>query len=165
MTMNRNFPFLIAAVLLSILLSLSCQVAQEESFGIYLADTGELVLSEQHIKAFHSDDNKLELNEKGIEKWNSYHVYKSKPNLGDCLFSRDFVIKIEGEELCRGKFWSMASSMSYDGVVILEALFKLDESHNRLIIGYGYPGPRMDSQYDAIHSELVRFFGKYNLLK
>lgn len=162
---KRNALFLIATMLLSILISSSCDVGQKEGFGIYLADSGELVLSERHIKAFHSVDNTLELNENGIEKWNSYLTYQTVPKLADSLFSRDFVLKIEGNEICRGKFWSLVSSASYSGVVIWDALFKLDSSHSTLRIESGYPGSYMGSLDATISSELVRFFERHNLLK
>jgi len=109
---RRKALFLIAIALLSVLISSSCQVEQEGGFGIYLTDSGELVLSEHHIKAFHSTNNTLELNENGIEKWNSYLTYQTIPKLADSLFSWDFVLKIEGREIGRGKFWSNASSSS-----------------------------------------------------
>jgi hypothetical protein len=162
---KSNALFLIAAVLLSIFISSSCNVVQKEGFGIYLADSGELVLSERDIKAFHRADSTFELNGNGIKKWNSYLIYQTVPKLADSLFSRDFVLKIEGQEICRGKFWSSASSASYSGVVILDALFKLDSSHNILRIESGYPGSYMGSLDATISSELIRFFERHNLLK
>lgn len=163
---KRKALFLITAVLLSILIPLSsCNVGQKEGFGIYLADSGELVLSEGDIKAFNKADNTFELNENGIKRWNSYLNYRTIPKLEDSLFSRDFVMKIEGQEICRGKFWSSASSASYSGVVILDALFKLDSSHNILQIESGYPGSYMGSLDAKISSELISFFERHNLLK
>jgi len=162
---KRNTHFLIAAMLLSILILSSCNVGQKEGFGIYLADSGELMLSERDIKAFHSADNILELNENGIEKWNSYLTYQTVPKLADSLFSRDFVMKIEGKEICRGKFWSGLSSASYSGIVILDAIFQLDSSHNTLRIESGYPGSYMGTLDATISSELIRFFESNNLLK
>lgn len=162
---KRNTLFLIATVLMSILISSSCNVGQTEGFGIYLADSGELVLSGRDIKAFYSSDNVLELNENGIEKWNSYLTYQTIPKLADTLFSRDFVLTIEGKEICRGKFWSSASSASYSGVVILDALFKLDSSHSTLLIESGYPGSYTGSLDATISSELISFFERHNLLK
>lgn len=163
---KKKAVFLIAALLLSIfLISSSCNVRQKEGFGIYLSDSGELVLSEHDVKAFHSADNTLELNENGIEKWNSYLTYQTVPKLANSLFSRDFVMKIEGQEICRGKFWSNVSSASYSGVVITDALFKLDSNRNLLKIESGYPSSYMGSLDATTSSELVRFFEKHNLSK
>lgn len=162
---RNNTIFLITSVLLCILISSSCTVGQKEDFGIYLVDDGELVLSERDIKAFHIADNTFELNENGIKKWNSHLTSKTEPKLADSLFSRDFVLKIEGQEICSGKFWSMVSSASYSGVVILDALFELDNSNNIIRIQSGYP--ELDTGYldPAISSELIRFFGTRNLLE
>ncbi|MCJ7514362.1 MAG: hypothetical protein MUO89_00090 [Dehalococcoidia bacterium] len=162
---KRNAIYVITGILMYILLSSSCNVGQKGGFGIYLVDNGELVLSERDIKAFHSADNTFELNENGIKKWNSHLTSKTEPKLADSLFSRDFVLKIEGQEICSGKFWSMVSSASYSGVVILDALFKLDSSHNIIWIKSDYPGSHMGSLDTTISSELIRFFETRNLLK
>ncbi len=155
---KRNAFFLITAVLLSIFISSSCNVGHEEGFGIYLADSGELVLSEGDIKAFHTTDNTFELNENGINKWNSYQHYQTIPKLADSLFSQEFVLKIEGQEICRGKFWSNVSSTSYSGIVILDVLFKLDNEHDILWIKSGYPNSSTDSLDTTISTKLIRFF-------
>jgi hypothetical protein len=54
-------------MLISSSFSVALKDKQKEGFGIYLADSGELVLSDDHIKACHSIDHTLELNEDGIE--------------------------------------------------------------------------------------------------
>ncbi|HEX9896923.1 MAG TPA: hypothetical protein VGA85_04580 [Dehalococcoidales bacterium] len=142
--------------------TVSCGGGQEEGFAIYLADTRELMLSERHIEAYHSAENTLELNAAGIKRWNSYLVYTDIPKLNDTLFSREFIIKIEGKEICRGRFWSYASSASYSGVVIFDALFPLDAEHNLLWIRSEWASGALDP---TISSELVSFFEKHNLLK
>lgn len=135
-----------------------------KGFAIYLADSGELLLSENEIRTYHSDNSTLELNENGIKKWNSHLTYQNTPELADSLFSREFILKIEGKEICRGQFWSHASSASYSGIVILDSLFKLDSSHNVLSIKSDYPS--MSGALDpSISSELNQFFEKHNLLR
>ena len=44
-----------------------------KGFAIYLADSGELLLSENEIKTYHSDNRTLEMNENGI---NPNHIGK-----------------------------------------------------------------------------------------
>jgi hypothetical protein len=155
---------LIAVLFCSILVSTSCSTGQKEGFAIYLADSGELLLSENEIAAYHGDNSTLELNENGIKKWNSHLTSQDIPKLEDSLYSRDFILKIEGREICRGKFWSNVSSASYSGVVILDSLFKLDSGRNILWIRSDYPG-RSEVLNPAISSELNRFFEKNNRLK
>jgi hypothetical protein len=119
----------------------ACNVENEPGFGIYLADSGELALSEEHIEAYYRDTHTIELNETGIAKWNSYMTDTSTPRLSGSLFGKEFIVKSKGVEIYRGKFYSGASSMSYDGYVILESLFKMDKDHHSISIEYGYPSP------------------------
>ena len=49
-----------------------------------------------------------------------------------------FVIVSRGERIYAGAFWSMLSSQSFDGVVIMDPVF-LTES-NTIQITLGYPG-------------------------
>ncbi|UCH42460.1 MAG: hypothetical protein JSW16_06505 [Dehalococcoidales bacterium] len=147
----------------------------EPGFGIYLVDSGELVLSEQHIKAYYrnvhlteaeEDTHAIELNEAGIAKWNSYMDYEGIPKLQDTLYKRDFAVRIEGKEIYRGKFYSMVSSSTYDGVVILDALIKLAEDNNRIYISYGYPASLYASSEDPRNSpEIIDFMDNKGLLK
>jgi hypothetical protein len=153
----------------------SSNIGGEPCFAIYLVDSGELVLSEQHIKAyrrvtqFYEDDTEthiIELNEKGIEKWNSYMTHESTPELNETLYKRDFVVEIDREEIYRGKFYSMLSSMSYEGVVILDALIELDDDHNYIRIDWGYPTPRFATGEDPRNSpEIIDCLEKRGLLK
>ncbi len=136
--LSRIFGIIVALTLLSGIIS--CNLESKENFGIYLADTGELVLSERHVAAYQPDDNTFELNIDGIKQWNSYMVYTDIPKLNDTLFNREFIIKIEGKEICSGKFWSLVSSTLVSGITITETLFKLDGEHNLLWIRATYPG-------------------------
>jgi hypothetical protein len=66
-------------------------------------------------------------------------TYDDIPKLTGTLISNDFIVKVRGEEIYRGKFYSMALSMSYNGYVILESMMKLDEEHHSIMIFHGYP--------------------------
>ncbi len=133
-----------------------CGLLKEDRFAIILADTGEILLTESDIAAYHSDGT-IDLSRKGIEKWNSYHTYPDIPKLAETLYQKEFIIKIDGEEICRGKFWSMVSSASVNGIVILDSLFKLDSENRSIQIQSAYPW--RESLPDSISSELDRFFG------
>ncbi|MFC2038578.1 hypothetical protein ACFLUG_02265 [Chloroflexota bacterium] len=143
--------------------------------GIYLADTDELVLSDKHIKSYHRDtviyeggdfEHSIKLNAAGIVRWNSFLTYEGVPKLNDTLYKKDFIIKINNEEMYRGKFYSMVSSSSYKGVVILDALVKLDENNNRLLILSGYGGINDHPAKDARNNPAIMdFLKKQGLLK
>ena len=162
--MKRIVPLLVAvSLLLSVLLPAAC-AKSDGGFGIYLADSGEIVLSLEQIKAYHSLDYSLELTPQGIEKWNSFRISATVPKLAQSLYQRDFMLKIDGNEVCRGKFYSLVSSASYNGVVILDSIIKLDNEYNAIKIDFGYAWPFPSSEESRITAELERFFGEKHLL-
>ena len=139
---------------------------EEVGFGIYLLDNDELVLSEHHIEVYYEDTHNIELNEEGIQKWNSYMTWETIPKQTESLHSRDFVLKIKGEEIYRGKFYSMVSSISYSGVVVMDALIELDSDHNTIRIEFGYPTPAFAEGEDPRNApEVIDFLDKHGLLR
>ncbi len=163
MAFGKGSLLMVVVLLTSIIGSLGCDGEDEPEFGIYLVDSGEMVLSEDHIKAYYQDTHTVELNEEGIEKWNSYMTYTTIPKLDACLFSKDFVLKIEGDEIYRGQFYSMASSLIYPGIVIMDALFKLDSTHNTITISFGYFYPILEDPRN--NPRVIGFLEKKGLLK
>lgn len=61
---KKNSCLLLVALLLCIFLLLSCDDT-EDNFGIFLIETGELVLSDEHIEAYHVETHEIELNKQG----------------------------------------------------------------------------------------------------
>jgi hypothetical protein len=150
--------FLLSALLgASLLFTSACSGGYEapselSDFGIYLKDTGELVISGEHIEAYHIyyDDHRMmtgsdfreemgdsvhtiELNPEGIEQWNSFRKFDGKL-LAASLYHKDFVVKLSGKKMYEGVFSSMASSCIYDGVVIMESIIGMNEEDNRFHI-------------------------------
>lgn len=156
---NVKILFMLALVLICVFGVLACRLNRESVLGIYLADTGELVLSDQEISAYR--DGAFELTEQGVTKWNSFHVTGADiPSLAASLYQRDFVMKIDEREICRGKFWSNLSSASYSGMVILDAVMPLDSSRNVLQIRSGYPAAGESSLEAPVFAELANYFGQ-----
>ncbi|RJO62649.1 MAG: hypothetical protein C4542_02835 [Dehalococcoidia bacterium] len=155
------------SILLLLLLPSAC-ARSDGSFGIYLADSGEQVISLEHIKAYHSLDYSLELTPKGIEKWNSFQTSTTIPKLAQSLYQRDFILKINGTEVCRGKFYSLVSSSTYDGIVIMDSIMKLDSTHTAIKLDFGYPPgfslSTTPSDEGRITSELEQYFSGKHLL-
>jgi hypothetical protein len=151
----------IIAVSLVCFIGLSCAAAQPGNFGIYLSDSGELVLSGDHIKTYHSDLQEFELNQQGIDKWNSYLDYESTPKLKDSLFGRDFIIKIGGEEICSGTFWSGICSSLPDGIIISESMLRMDAGHTTIRITAGVlASDNIKSEMKSINEQLADYFGR-----
>ena len=82
----------------------------EEGFGIYLLEPDELVISDLEIISYNKTSHNIKLTDAGVEKIESLQVP---------LNGAGFVIKVDGEEIYRGAFWSPISSFSYHGVVIV----------------------------------------------
>lgn len=143
----------------------ACKTETKAGFGIYLAETGELVLADSHIAAYDWENHTLTLNKQGIDRWNSFHIYSDIPKLHLTLYQKDFIVKVKSEEIYRGRFYSLLSSMSYDGVVILDAVLKLDGTQNTIQIDFGYPwsgfGTGEDPRGDA---RIFNYLDKAGLL-
>ena len=166
MITKKTFLLLVTALILALSSLLACNSGEKIGFGIYLIDSEELVLFEHHVKVYHKDTHTIELNEEGKEKWNSYMTEGTVPKLADTLFSRDFVLKIEGEEIYRGKFYSSVSSASYSGVVIMDTLVRLSRVNNAIRIEFGYPWSPSGSEGDPRDSsEVFNFFERRGLLE
>ncbi|OGN94976.1 MAG: hypothetical protein A2Z75_08560 [Chloroflexi bacterium RBG_13_50_10] len=154
-------------IILSIIafLTAGCDGGEEVGFGIFLVDSGELVLSEQHIKVYHKNTHEIELNEEGIEKWNSYITYETIPRLAEGLFAKDFLVMVEGIEAYRGHFSSMASSTIPPGVTIVDTLFRLDSKNNTIRIEVGYPWSFRPEEDPRNNSDVFSFLEEQGLLE
>jgi hypothetical protein len=110
----------------------------------------------------------FELNDRGVQKWNSYIHYGDVPKLTDgSLFGKDFILEIDGNEVCKGKFWSSASSSRFSGTMIFDASIKLDSTHNMLYItsGYSPTGPYLDTRLSSKLNEYFKRDNKLNLVE
>ena len=144
----------------------SCKSVANSGFRIVLDDTGEVVLTDEHISSYDWQSHTIELTEKGKERWNSFHTFGSIPKLSESLFNREFVATLDGKELYRGKFYSGLSSMSYSGIVILDAMFTLDNRYSTISIDYGYPPEELGAGEDPRNNpELYKFLETKGLLK
>ncbi len=132
----------------------------ERSFEIRLADSGELVLSREHIRTYDTAGHAIELNESGIEKWNSFQNYTAEPKLTQSLYLQDFVLKIDGVEVARGIFYSGLSSTSYQGLALVEVLGRLDSEHAKLQFITEYPGLYFGEEYNGLSSKLAEVFAQ-----
>ena len=167
----RNYMRIITVTLVLILVGVtSCSRPNQESvgFGIFLLENDELVLSDKHIKAYDKNTHEIELNEDGVQKWNSYVLYDESfdppiPKLGGKLYTKDFVVKIRGKEIYQGKFLSYFSSTSYEGVVILDTL---GSSNGKISIDFGYPVSSNNDKEDPRNNvEIMDYLKKQALLK
>lgn len=122
----------------------------EEEFGIYLLESDELVISEQEIIYYNKTSHEIKLTDTGVEKIEDLQV----PVNG-----ADFVIKVEGEEIYRGAFWSPISSLSYNGFVI-ETLV----TDNSIKIVVGYPSSQFQGEDARENTKIFNYLEKVGKL-
>jgi len=108
------------------------KIARVGGFGIYLIESGELVISDLEIIYYNKTSHEIKLTDVGVEKIESLQV----PMNGT-----GFVIKVEGREIYRGAFWSPISSLPYHGVVIETLVNK-----NFIRIEAGYPSSQFQNE-------------------
>lgn len=80
-------------------------------FGLYLVESGELILSDREILAYNSTRHELTLTTEGVDRVKGLDLYQ-----------RTFALKLHGAVMYEGAFWSAVSSRIYEGVVIVDIL-------------------------------------------
>ncbi len=92
----------------------------------------EPLISVKDIDSYHWDTHRIDLTDEAYQKVLSLFSGSIRTS------GVPFVIISEGERIYAGAFWSLASSLSFDGVVILQPV---DPAGMSLFINLGYPGP------------------------
>lgn len=123
---------LLVLLLLGVFLTPSCKPSYEDTFSIYLADSREIVLTGNDIAAYDEENHSFELNESGIEKWNSYLLDAANPKSRNILFEKDFIISIDGQEICQGRFWPAYSDYFAPEVIKISAVDRLKNEFNKI---------------------------------
>lgn len=115
----------IAVVLLTLPLS-SCDTHQpvRAGFVISLLESGEPVLTDEHIATYVWEAHRIVLTPKGVARWESFAKFDRSvdppiPKLGE-LTKKEFVVTLDGSEMYRGHFWSMALSLLKSGVLLYD---------------------------------------------
>jgi hypothetical protein len=109
--------------------------------GIYQGQN--LIISEKDIISYNKTSHVIKLTEDGLRVMRSKVLYEEVngelvPQL-DGLYLKAFSVRLDGQEIYSGTFWSSASSQSNSGIVLLDVLTILSDDH--ITISAGYPGP------------------------
>ncbi len=136
---------------------IGCRTQAADDFGIYL-----LAKDQPATQLANSDLNTLELQERpviGINDILSYDSESHEIQLTETAYRRiqelyplpvrvdgiPFVVRAGNEPIYAGAFWTPVSSLSYDGVIILQP-FRKDETSIGLLLGY--PGLPASAEED-----------------
>ena len=118
----------------------------EEGFDIYLLESDELVISDLEIISYNKTSHKIILTDVGVEKIKDLQVP---------LNGTSFVIKVEGEEIYRGAFWSPISSLIYHGVVIETVV-----TNNSVKIEAGYPSSHFQGKDPRANPKMFDYLNR-----
>ncbi len=141
----------IVAVLGWSILSQQLQVLKE-SFGIYLLESNELVISDEDIVWYNKTSHEIELTEGGVEKIEALHV---------SLYGSPFVVKINGEEIYNGSFVTPISSIPVPpSEVVIETLVQ----DNIIKMQRGYPASQFGDQDSRNNPKIFGYFQKIGKL-
>lgn len=150
---RRRVVFAAIVVLLVITgayLFLYVMTPSEEGFGIYLLESGELVISDTEIISYNKTSHEIKLTDIGVAKIEGLQVPVN--GVG-------FAMKVDGEEIYRGAFWSPISSLPYHGVVI-ETLV----TDNSVKIGAGYPSSQFQGEDPRDNPKLFEYLNRVGKL-
>jgi hypothetical protein len=95
-------------------------------FSISMHDTGEVVITDEHIATYVWEEHRILLTPKGVERWESFiPLDKSQEppirKLGR-LTEKEFVVTLDGVEMYRGHFWSKVLSRFEPGLLLYDTL-------------------------------------------
>jgi hypothetical protein len=121
-----KIAFIVLALLVLSLSSCDSEQREEVGFAISLLESGELILTDEHVAAYVWDEHRILLTPKGIERWESFVEFDHSQDppirkLGR-LTTKEFVVTLNGVQMYRGHFSSMVSSLMNSGVLLYDTL-------------------------------------------
>ena len=175
--LNRPHFLLLMPLLLFALIfgAVSCQRQAAEDFGIYL-----LVEDRPATQLAESDLNTIELQEQpviGINDIVSYDRNSHGMQLSEAAYRRvqelfplpvrmdgiPFVVRVGDEPIYAGAFWTPLSSLSYDGVIILQPF---GDEEKKIGLALGYPGRlAFTGEYPRGDTRIIEALGKAGKLE
>ena len=139
-----------SSLIILVLLS-ACHPISKTAFAIYLLDNEDLsgvdilgkdiagltpqddpLISEQDILSYDPTSHTIELTSAAYQRVQAIFPLPVRVD------GIPFVVYAAGEPIYAGAFWTPLSSLSYNGIVILEPM---DPQSNSIRIDLGYPGP------------------------
>lgn len=123
--MNLSGRDILIAVALSAFLLSSCG-ARNSGFVISLVESGEVILTDDHIATYIWKKHGIILTPEGIDQWESLAKLDETRDppirkLGK-LTSKEFVVTVGDVEMYRGHFSSMFSSLIQPGVLLYDTM-------------------------------------------
>jgi hypothetical protein len=115
-------------------------------FEIYLVDTGEIVVTEEDILFYRKSSHQIKLTDEGSRKIEELSLMTP-------LNGTKFAIRLYGEDIYSGWFWTPISSISCSDIVI-ETLVR----NNTIKIATGYPSSHFQGEDPRDNPKILNYF-------
>lgn len=148
--------------------TLAKKISLNSKLEISLVQNGQVYFTDSDFIFYSPSTYVLGLSKKGIDRWNSYiphdKVSNGKymcPKLGKHM-GKQFVLKIDGNEIYRGIFYSRLSSTIMSSITIEDIIMQKDSLNNLVQIGLNIntSHPISDLRNDKRVAEFFRFKDK-----
>ena len=128
MKASRSFGIALIVIPLVVLSLSSCDTETHEGagFAISLTESGERILTDEHIAAYVWDEHRILLSTKGVDRWQSFVDFDKSHDppirkMGR-LTTKEFVVTLNGVQMYHGHCSSMVSSVANSGVLLYDTL-------------------------------------------
>ena len=137
--------------------------AQTAKFAVYLADSNQIIFSEEDIVSYEPSTKTFTFTSEGAKKMKSY---QPSMQIDTGLYQKPFVVKLGNEEIYKGKFWTYISSVSESGIVMSDVVM-VGPDYNTLTVGGGYVSSELaqDSDKKINDPRLIEHFKNINKIK
>ena len=148
--------------------TLEKKINPSSKLEISLVQNGQVYFTDSDFVFYSPSTYELGLSKKGIDRWNSYiphdKVSNGKymyPKLGKHI-GKQFVLKIDGNEIYRGIFYSKLSSTITSSITIEDIIMQKDSLNNLIQIGLNIntSHPISDLRNDKRVVEFFKIKGK-----
>jgi hypothetical protein len=119
---------ILIAIAVGALLLSSCGTRNsgESGFAVSLVETGEPILTDKDIATYVWKEHRIVLTPEGVDRWDSFAVIDSTQDppvrkMGK-LTGKEFVVTVDGVDMYRGHFSSMALSYMQPGVLLYDTI-------------------------------------------
>lgn len=166
---NRMKKTLLFFLALTLLTGVGCKQVQKQStsvstknpdFGIYLVKNNQLLISQDDVVSYNPDTYTFKLTDEAVKRLDSYSVYGENrtPKMDNGLYQQEFSMMLNDTVLYAGVFWSNVSSLSHEGLVLLDST--MFPTTKELTIAASYPVGGVLSTRQSSLREYFKSIGK-----
>ncbi len=151
------------AIFLFLASVVGCPPDANRYFAIHLAASDSVLITDEDITSYEASTQTFILTMSAAARLQSY---QTGSQIYSGLYQQAFVVKLRGEEIYRGKFWSNISSLSEDGIVMIDVV-TIGPTNNKLIVACSYPSEAISPENRAKINDplIIEYFRSQHKLK